>query len=228
MKISVIIPALNEEARIGTAIEALLTQTQPPAEIIVVDNGCTDGTSAAASRFPVKVVREERKGTMWACERGRRAASGDIIVRMDADCMPEKDWLANGTTHFINAENVIMVSGPYDYADGSRFFRKSALLTQRYLFGPVHALLQLFKAGGVSMGGNTFIRSSTLEKAGGFNTDIEFYGDDTELPKRLARFGRIIFDRRLVMKTSARRFQEEGVFRLQMRYIFHFFKQLSS
>ena len=59
MKISVIIPAYNAEKYIRTAIESCLSQTYAPHEIIVVDDGSTDGTAAIAESFPlpVKVIR---------------------------------------------------------------------------------------------------------------------------------------------------------------------------
>ncbi len=226
MKISVIIPARNEEASLPAAIAAIQAQDYPDFEVIVVDNGSTDKTFETAVSFPgVVVMSEARPGTMWACERGRKGASGDIIVRMDADCLPEKDWLARGARHFAN-QNVVVVSGPYDYYDHQGPFRSVALFIQRNFFSLIHSIFQKFKLGGITMGGNTFIRASSLAEAGGFNTAITFYGDDTDIPKRLSRFGRCVYDRNLIMKSSARRFKKTGIIRLQVRYTYHFFRTI--
>lgn len=227
MKVSVIIPAHNEASVIGASLDAVLAQDYPDFEVIVVDNASTDGTAAAAVAYGrVKVVSETRKGTMWACERGRREATGDIIVRMDADCLPEHDWLSRGTAHFERDPQVVVVSGPYIYYDATRVFRFASFLTQKYLYTWVHTVLRIFRAGGITMGGNTFMRASALERAGGFNTALTFYGDDTDVPKRLSRFGRCVYDPRLVNRTSARRFKAHGTVRLVLTYWYHFFKQL--
>ncbi len=227
MKISVIIPALNEEKNIGKAIDAILSSDYPNFEVIVSDNGSTDKTSDIARAKGVKVVREERKGTMWACEAGRKVAHGDIIVRLDADCLPETDWLSRGAKHFMD-KKVVVVSGPYDYFDGPAGFRYFALGLEKYVYSPVNVILSMLSIGGITLGGNTFIRASALSSIGGFNTAITFYGDDTDLPKRLSSKGKIIFDGSLVLKTSARRFKTEGTIKIGARYIFHFFRILFS
>ena len=221
--VSVIIPAFNEASGIEATLENLLKQNYSPLEVIVVDNASTDDTAELARKYPVKILREEHKGTMWACECGRKEAGGDIIVRMDADCRPNGDWLARGVAHFAKPD-VVVASGPYDYYDVGGFFRWFALFSQNSIYFAAHTLLQVFRHGGVTLGGNTFMRASALTKAGGFNTDITFYGDDTDIPKRLSKYGKCVFDRRLVMKTSGRRFKNEGILRLQTKYLFHFFR----
>ncbi len=226
MKISVIIPAHNEEKNIGDSLKAILAQDYPDYEVIVVDNNSTDGTAEIARPFNVKVVHESNKGTMWSCERGRKEAVGELVVRMDADCLPEKDWLSIGASYF-SKETVVAASGPYDYYDAAYVFRYASLLFQIIIYGIVSIVIQKpFRYGGIMIGGNSFIRTKTLESIGGFNTAITFYGDDTEIAKRLAKKGYVIFTPNLTLKTSWRRFEREGIIKLQMRYLYHFFKQL--
>ncbi|MFA6307205.1 MAG: glycosyltransferase family A protein, partial [Patescibacteria group bacterium] len=104
MRASVVIPAHNEEKNISATIRALLAQSHPDFEIIVVNNASTDRTAEIAEGFPVKVVHESRKGLLWARERGRLEATGDIVVNIDADCLPDEDWLSRGTAHFLDDE----------------------------------------------------------------------------------------------------------------------------
>ncbi len=83
-KISVIIPALNEEKSISRVLNDLPKDIVD--EIIVVDNGCTDNTAQVAAYAGAKVVREEIKGYGAACQRGISCAdSPDVIVILDAD-----------------------------------------------------------------------------------------------------------------------------------------------
>jgi len=231
MKISVIIPAYNEEKYLRQTLEAILVQDYPDFEIIVIDNASTDRTSEIARSFQsrgVNVFLETNKGTMWACERGRKEATGEIIVRMDADCLPGKDWLSKGAAFFNNLK-VAVVSGPYDYYDAAPFFRSAALNVQKYVYVPLNQIFQKMKVkAGITVGGNTFMRASALDAIGGFNTSITFYGDDTDLPKRMSKLGKIVFSKDVVIKTSARRFKKEGILRLQAKYIFYFFNVLLS
>lgn len=228
MKISIIIPAYNEEQYLSKTLENVLAQDYNDFEVIVVDNASTDRTAEIARSFPkVKVFFEGNKGTMWACERGRKEATGEIIVRMDADCLPEKDWLAKGAAHFSD-QKVVAVTGPYDYYDASFFFRYSSLLFQKYIFFFTSSLTQFLKRGAVMVGGNSFMRAESIAAAGGFDTKFIFYGDDTDTAKRLTRFGKVVFDRNIVMPTSARRFKREGLIRTQLKYFFNFLKVICS
>lgn len=223
MKISVVVPAHNEEHHIASAIEALLAQEYPDFEVIVVDNASVDRTAEIARTYPVTVVSEERKGTMWACERGRREAKGELIVRMDADCTPRKDWLSKGAAFFGNSA-IVAVTGPYDYVDSGAAFRVIALYFQKIVYRVTHYITHhLLGRGGILIGGNSFMRASALAHVAGFNTDIVFYGDDTDTAKRLSSVGRIIFSPRLVIPSSARRFQNEGIPRILWQYFKGFF-----
>jgi glycosyltransferase involved in cell wall biosynthesis len=95
MKFSVIIPAYNAEQYIAKAIQSGLNQTYPPHEIIVIDDGSTDGTAAVAESFPapVRVIRlAENMGVSMARNRGVQASTGDWLAFLDADdwFLPEK------------------------------------------------------------------------------------------------------------------------------------------
>ena len=229
MKISIVIPAHNEEASLPETLRAALAQDHPDYEVIVVDNASTDRTYEVASGFPIIVVRESRKGLLWARECGRLEAKGEIIANMDADCLPEKDWLSRGSKHFSD-EKVSAVTGPYDYYDADPIFRGISLFMQKYVYRPVNIVFQLpaVRAGAILIGGNNLIRKSAIEKAGGYNTDLAFYGEDTDTAKRVSAHGTVIFDNRLTMKTSARRFKSEGVLNITGKYIYHFFKTIFS
>lgn len=223
MKASIIIPALNEAQGIGDTLAAAFAQDYPNFEVIVADNGSTDNTALIAARLGAKVVVEKRKGTMWACEAGRKSAKGDVIVRLDADCLPEKNWLSEGMKHFKNPK-VVGVTGPYDYFDGPKTFRFFSLSSQKYVYAPLNAVFNSLHMAAILIGGNSFMRAESLEKMGGFNTDITFYGDDTDVAMRLLPFGKIVFDNKLVMKTSARRFKAQGTTKLAALYVFYFFR----
>ncbi len=228
MKISVVIPAHNEENVIAPTLQAILSQDYPVFEVIVVDNASTDATSAIVKDFQKKysnlhLVFEPKKGLLHARESGRQKAQGEIIANMDADCLPHKEWLATGVSLFNN-DSISAVTGPYDYYDGAPSFRFLSLNFQKFIYVIFNRLAWTINGGGILIGGNNFIRADSLRKIGGYNTAITFYGEDTDTARRVAKTGRIIFSPRLTMKTSARRFKTEGTFKITIYYFFHFFK----
>ncbi len=239
MKISVVIPAYNEAATITPTLEAILAQTYPDFEVVVVNNASTDNTAQVVNEYAnkytnkpdsrIRLVLETKKGLLHARERGRKEARGMIVANMDADCLPEKDWLENAVKHFERA-GVVAVSGPYDYYDAHPFFRASSYVMQNYIYRPVAFILQLpfIQGGAVLIGGNNLIRAEVLEKMGGYNTALVFYGEDTDTAKRVAKHGRVVFSPKISMKTSARRFKDEGTIKMTFRYLFHFFKHTFS
>lgn len=222
--VSVLIPAYNEEKYIETVLKAILCQDYPKVEILVIDNASTDKTFETAQKFPtVHVLQEKKKGTNFALELGRKKARGEFIARIDADCIPDKEWITRATSHFTNS-NISSVTGPYEYYDGDRLFKIFWHYYQRYVYSTINWMLQFLHKGALLVGGNSMMRASHLEKIGGFNTSIVFYGDDTDLAKKLSKIGAVIFDKKLTMKSSARRFKKEGFLKIIYFYTNGFLK----
>lgn len=92
--ISVIIPTYNQAQFLGEAIESALAQTLPPRELIVVDDGSSDGTARVLAGFEgrIRAMRQANRGVAAARNAGARAASGDALAFLDSDdrWLPEK------------------------------------------------------------------------------------------------------------------------------------------
>jgi lipopolysaccharide/colanic/teichoic acid biosynthesis glycosyltransferase/glycosyltransferase involved in cell wall biosynthesis len=112
--ISVIVPAYNAEETVGECIRALVAQTMDSSqyEIIVVDDGSTDGTAALAESSGAKVLRQERSWPATARNLGVRNARGEIICFTDADCVPYREWLEEITYPFQDSQ-IIGCKGTY-------------------------------------------------------------------------------------------------------------------
>lgn len=223
MKVSIVIPARNEEERISSVLQTLQSQTYPDVEVIVVDNASTDRTSEIAHGFPnVKVVYEPRPGLLYARERGRIEASGDVIANIDADCLPAEDWVERGVSILESDQRLVAVSGPYDYYDGTPGFRRFSGIVQRMLMVPVNKLLQAFHSGAIIIGGNNMIKAQALRDIGGYDTSIIFYGEDTDTARRISKVGKVAFRSGFAMRTSARRYIRIGMMRTYTLYFLNF------
>lgn len=83
--VSIIIPCYNYARYLGEAIESALAQTYSHVEVIVVDDGSTDESTSVAARYPVRLVKQANQGPPATTNNGVRLASGEFVVRLDAD-----------------------------------------------------------------------------------------------------------------------------------------------
>jgi glycosyltransferase involved in cell wall biosynthesis len=96
-RISVILPVYNREHSVARAIRSVLGQTHPPLELIVVDDGSTDGTRAVLESFAsqITVIERPHAGAYVARNRGLRHAHGELIAFIDSDDVWLPDRLAS-------------------------------------------------------------------------------------------------------------------------------------
>ncbi len=104
-KLSVIIPARNEEKNLPRLLRSLQNQSFPPDEIIVVDDASTDRTAAVAVELGARVVRPPTlpdgwRGKTWACQHGAAQAHGTWLLFLDADTWFEPNGLAAVRSEF--------------------------------------------------------------------------------------------------------------------------------
>ena len=115
--VSIIIPARNEAQNLGSLLASLKSQTYCPKEIMVVDDDSTDNTQVVALSSGVSVINSKAipqgwLGKPWACWQGAEAASGDILVFLDADTHLTPDGLARIVNEHKRAGGLISVQ-PY-------------------------------------------------------------------------------------------------------------------
>jgi glycosyltransferase involved in cell wall biosynthesis len=222
LRVTVIVCAHNEERHLAGCLHSILAQTRPPDELLVIDNASTDGTGAVARAIPgVSVIEEARKGLVIARERGRAEALGNLLVYVDADCRPPITWLERVTRHFEHDPSLVAISGPYRYYDWD-FVGRALIRAYDFTLAPATQFLvkHVLRLGTIFYGGNFAVRRAALEQIGGFDTSIEFHGEDTNVGRRLYRVGKVALKYDCFIYTSARRFVVLGkgaVIRLYVR-----------
>lgn len=227
MVLSFVIPAFNEEFYLGDCLESILRQTQgleDITEIIVVNNASSDGTREIALRYPrVRLVDEPRKGLTFARQAGFLASTGALIANVDADSRLTPGWVENVLSAFRAAPSLAALSGPLVYYDLTR--RQRFLVQVFYLVAWLTYAINryILRVGSMVQGGNFVVSRAALEHIGGFNLDISFYGEDTDIARRLHEVGDVLFTLDLKMLSSARRLKHEGILTMAARYSINYF-----
>ncbi len=221
--LSFIIPAYNEKDYLGTCLSTLIWDIRSAnlinsSEVIVVNNASTDETEYIARQFPeVQVLNEMRKGPAHARQKGLLVAQGKIVIFLDADNRIPPGWVSATLQEFEQHPNALCISGPCIFYDLPFLWRKIAWVYERVVSRTAHLLTGHFVAGA-----NFAVRKEAIDAVGGFDTSIAFYGEDVELAKRLAAIGEVRYTRNLVVETSARRFNAEGVLKATAVYALNF------
>jgi GT2 family glycosyltransferase len=182
--ISVVVCSYNGARTIGDCLEGLLQLDYPHYEIIVVDDGSTDATSAVAGEYGVRLIRTENRGLSSARNTGIEAARGEIIAFIDDDARPDPHWLRYLAATFLST-NHAGVGGPnVAPADGGAIARCVANAPG----GPVHVLLSDREAEHIP-GCNMAFRKRCLQEVGGFDPQYRVAGDDVDLCWRIRERG---------------------------------------
>ena len=115
--VTVVIPCFNQAHFLAEAIESVRAQTYQAVELIVVDDGSDDNTTAVAARYPeVRTVRQTNKGLAEARNAGLREASGRFLVFLDADDLLLPDAIADGAGALRQHPDAAFVYGHTKFA----------------------------------------------------------------------------------------------------------------
>lgn len=179
--VSVIVCSRDGAARIADCLLAIKAQTYANYEILVINDGSTDDTSAIASQFDqVKVITTPASGLSAARNFGAHAASGRILAYTDDDCVPHCDWLSEIVIAFHHSD-CVAIGGPNLPPNAST--RKQFVLNH-LPDNATHVMLDDQHAEHLP-GCNLAIYRETLLECGGFDPLFTQAGDDVDLCWRL-------------------------------------------
>jgi rSAM/selenodomain-associated transferase 2 len=198
MKVSVIIPTLNEAEGISATLNSIIRQPEE-FEIIVVDGGSADGTADVARRY-ARIIQSEQRGRAIQMNAGAGQACGEVLVFLHADsCLPDNALSVLRRT-LIDSR---IIGGTFTLRfDDPRFSLRLIAFFTRFRF-------RFFHYGDQGI----FVRRTVFKELGGFKP-IPIM-EDIDFLRRLRRRGRVTVIKQPVT-TSARRFLGRGIIRQQL------------
>ncbi len=185
-RVSAVITAYNCEAYIADAIQSVLNQSRAVDEIVVVDDGSTDGTRRVVADFydqGIKFIQQQNRGAGAARNRGIRETSAEYIAFLDADDIWLEDKTRLQLEYLTTHPNAALVSGYarwWNVISDKVYIRGESLRGMQFLR---RELLVRNVLGNPSM---VMVRRSALESAGLFSETIR-WGQDWELWQRLVQ-----------------------------------------
>lgn len=211
-KISVVIPAYNEEKFIYKTLESLQKQNYPGQyEVIVINNASTDNTAKIAEKYGVKVFYEARKGESWAKQLGFEKATGEFIATTDADTLLPTDWLKKMAEELLQEDELVAVGGWFRIKEGPIITR----LILNYLSPPATSLYRLIFGKEILYDPNFMVKRKALLTAGGYK-NLDSMHEDLVFANKLAKVGKVKFfsNKKWSVITSSRRWDKNLAYAL--------------
>jgi len=198
----VVIPVKDDAEALGRCLAGIARQRRAPCDVVVVDNGSSDTSAQVALAHGARVVREPRPGIPAAAATGYDHATGDVIVRCDADSVPADDWLDRIAAAFAADPDLDGLTGT------GRFYGvppwRARVVGGLYL-GSYRLLVRGALAQEPMWGSNMALRRSTwLEVTGAVHRDDPELHDDVDLTAVLGPSRTVRHDPRLVVQVSGR------------------------
>ena len=184
LSISVVIPAYDAATTMAECLDALNNQSlsRDDYDVIVVDDGSTDGTADIAGRCGARVLKQANSGAASARNTGIAEASGDIILFTDSDCSPAPDWMQEMLAPFADPQ-IVGVKGVYRTRQTSLAARFIQIeYEDRYDWALRYQYVDFVDTYAAAY------RRDVIVAAGGFDTSLRWLHDQ-ELSFRLAAMG---------------------------------------
>jgi glycosyltransferase involved in cell wall biosynthesis len=167
MRVSVVMTAFNAEAYLAEAVESVLSQSRPPHEFIIVDDGSTDGTRQVLDRYLGKIIRlsQSNRGQTVSINRAIAMASGEALAFQDADDL----WCERKLEHQLPA---LEANDQIDAVFGlvRQFVSSDVPEARRMALAPINEIIR--GESQIAM----LVRRTAYDKIGGFDETIRATG----------------------------------------------------
>jgi O-antigen biosynthesis protein len=184
-RVSVVVASYNGGRTLRACLESLSKLNYPNYEVILVDDGSTDGSPQIAAQFPnIRYIRQENWGLSYARNAGILAATGDIVAFTDSDCRADEDWIYYLVGDLLKTD-AVAIGGP-NYLPPEDNWIAAAVSASPGT--PCHVLLDDRTAEHIP-GCNMAFWKWALEAIGGFDPIFRKAGDDVDVCWRLMQRG---------------------------------------
>jgi len=209
MKVSLYIPCFNAAKTIRFCLEAVFKQTYPLKEVLVVDDGSTDKTVDVVSRYPVRLVRHKKNHGLAAARNiAIKNIKTEFIASLDADCVPETDWLAQLMKRF-GSPKIVGVGGKILETYSSTVFDSWRSVHMKQHWGEKKTLPNFL------FGSNAVFRKKALIKAGLYNEKFKTNYEDVDMSARLKKNdGVLVYEPRAI----AHHFKNDNIYSILNSY----------
>ncbi len=179
-RISVVVCTYNGSATLEECLRHLADLDYPDYEVVVVDDGSSDGSAEVAAGFDVQLICTPNRGLSSARNTGLRAATGEIVAYLDDDAFPDPDWLTHLAAAFRDSSHAAVGGPNIPPSDEGLVARCVA----RAPGAPIHVLVSDTEAEHLP-GCNMAFRADRLRAVGGFDPRFRTAGDDVDVCWRL-------------------------------------------
>jgi glycosyltransferase involved in cell wall biosynthesis len=189
--ISVVVPLYNGRAYVEEALRTVAEQTLQPIEVLVIDDGSTDGSDEVVERvvapFPVKIIRQQNSGQSAARNLGIAQASGEYIAFLDQDDEWRKGHLEQ-LSQAMDDPDVGWAYSDFDEVDSRGQTVTHSFIVEHNLVHPKRTLAACLGGDLMIIPSASLLRKAALDRVGGFDPDLSGYEDD-DLFVRMFRDG---------------------------------------
>lgn len=201
VRVSIVVPAFNEEKLIGRTLRNLRAVTPPGTQLIVSDGHSKDGTVRVARKF-ARVIFENGHSIGWGRNSGAAVCKGDVLWFVDADTFPTREFY-RGMVEAFRDPSVVCV--------GCHVMPENASVARKVFFHFLNFIVAATVAAGwpCIAGSCVAYRRKDFEAMGGFDTETAS-AEDMELSTRAARRGKVVFLYHVSVPTSDRRVCQLG------------------
>lgn len=190
---SVVIPLFNKEGCIAKTLDSVLSQSFSDFEVIVVDDGSSDGSAdivAAMNDTRIRYISQNNGGPSSARNTGIKAATGEMVAFIDADDIWLPDYLREMDKLIEDFPDAVIYGMNYGVIEGEKVVCKETAFYQGYLDGSWESFPFFYWTS------STCCRKSTLTRLGGFDVRM-MYGEDCDMWYRLLLEGKGVIDTRV-------------------------------
>lgn len=190
--VSVVIPVFEGRPFLRGAVESALRQTEPPVEIILVDDGSTDGgiesVADVAGGVPIRIARQHHAGQSAARNRGVREARGELVAFLDQDDQWAPEHLAELCHPLVEDPTATWAFSDFDEIDAEGRVVTRSFLRETAVAHPKSTLHALLAGDLMVVPSASVLRRSAFESLGGFDEALQGFEDD-DLFVRAFRLG---------------------------------------